>query len=231
MGGSVLERVAAGPHRGQPSVLGQRTVQLNEALAFARAVHHSQKREDLWLGRQPFVEAVRDGSADRQELARWVRQIYCTTRTYGEILRSMSPPPPVGVWTDPWGDMTQLVELAGALGIGPREMAISQPHPATRAVQIWLREHLSNRALHIGAQACWALVEAMSPEAWAHLAEGSLRHFGLTAKQLGYFKIRMKSRTRADRYAANLLTQIAMDDWCSVQETTLLVSRLMVRLY
>src|SRR5438477_11226025 len=108
MAGSALEWGVAGPHRGQPHVLGERTIQLNQALAFAIAVHESQKRENLWLGRQPFVDAVRDGSADRHQLAWWVRQIYCTTRMYGEILCSMSPPP-VGVWTDPWGDLTQVI--------------------------------------------------------------------------------------------------------------------------
>ena len=41
----------------------------------------------------------------------------------------------------------------------------------------------------------------------------------------------MRSRRRADEYAANLLTRIETDDWRVVQEKTLLVSRLMVQLY
>src|SRR2546423_1015129 len=120
-------------------------------------------------------------------------------------------------WTDPWRDMDQLVELASALGIGPPETPRSETNPATRAVQLWLRQNLTNRPQHIAAQICWALVEAMSPETGAHLAEGAARHFGLKAKQLEYFQIGMKSRRRADRYAANLLTQIAMDDWRLIQ--------------
>jgi pyrroloquinoline quinone (PQQ) biosynthesis protein C len=127
--------------------------------------------------------------------------------------------------------MEQLVELGGALGIVPMKMAMSRPDPATRAVQVWLRHHLANRSLHIAAQVSKALVEAMSPETGTYLAEGAARHLGLKATQLGYLKIGMKSRQRGDRYAANLLTQIAMDAWHSVEEQTLQVNRLMVRIY
>ena len=214
--------VAATPDRG---------CRLKQALAFTAGVHDRQKRDGLWLPQHPFVHAVRTGSAMPEDLARWVRQVYGITGTYGEILRSMCPPPPAGIWTDPWREMDQLVELAGALGIGPPEMAKSGTNPATRAVQIWLRQNLTNRSQHIAAQVCWALVEAMSPETGACLAAGVAKHFGLNNNHLGYFKMGMRSRQRADRYAANLLTRIETDDWRVVQEQTLLVSRLMVQLY
>jgi hypothetical protein len=217
--------------RGMVAATLDRRCRLNQALAFTALVHERQKRDGLWLAEHPFVHSVRAGSASPEDLARWVRQIYCITGTYAGILRSMCPPPPVGVWSDPWRDMAQLIELAGGLGVGPPEMASPRTNRATRAVQIWLRHNLTNRSQHIAAQVCWALVEAMSPEAAACLAEGAVRHFDLKAKALAYFKIGMISRRRSDRYAANLLTRIAMDDWRVVQEKTLLVSRLMVQLY
>jgi len=214
--------VAATPERG---------CGLNHTLVFAARVHDRQKREGLWLPQHPFVQAVRGGSASRREFSVWVSQIYRITRIYGELLRAMCPPPPVGVWTDPWRDMDQLAELAGALGIEVAAMASSGTNPAARAVQIWLRQNLTNRSEHVAAQVCWALVEAMNPETGAHLAEGAAWHFRLKATSLEYFKIGMKSRRRADRYAANLLTRIDRNDWCLIQEKTLLVSRLMVQLY
>lgn len=204
---------------------------LNSALIFTAEVHDRQKRDGLWLPHHPFVQAVRDGSASRREFSVWASRIYRITRIYGELLRAMCPPPPAGVWTDPWRDMDQLTELAGALGIEPAVMAKSETNPVTRAVQIWLRQNLTNRSEHVAAQVCWALVEAMSPETGAGLAEGAARHFGLKATALDYFRIGMKSRRRADRYAANLLTRIDRDDWGLIEEKTLLVSRLMVQLY
>lgn len=219
---AVAGMVAATPERG---------CGLNHAWVFTALVHDTQKRDGLWLPQHPFVQAVRDGSASRQEFSIWVNRVYRITRVYGELLRAMCPPPPVGVWTDPWRDMDQLTELAGALGIEPAVMASSGTNPATHAVQIWLRKNLTNRSEHVAAQVCWALVEAMNPETGAYLAEGAARHFGLKATPLEYFKIGMKSRRRGDRYAANLLTRIDMDDWCLIQEKTLLVSRLMVQLY
>ena len=150
---------------------------------------------------------------------------------YAELLRAMCPPPPAGVWTDPWRDMDQLAQLAGALGIDTAAMENTGTSPATRAVQIWLRQNLTNRSEHVAAQVCWALVEAMNPESGAYLSEGAARHFGLKAAGLEYFKIGMKSRRRADRYAASLLTEIDRDDWCLILEKTLLLSRLMVQLH
>ena len=149
---------------------------LKRALAFTARVHDRQRRDGLWLPQHPFVHAVRTGSAMAEDLARWVRQVYCTTGTYGEILRSMCPPPPAGIWTDPWREMDQLAELAGALGIGPLEMSKPSTNPATRAVQIWLRQNLTIRSQHVAAQVCWALVEAMSPETGACLAAGAAKH-------------------------------------------------------
>jgi hypothetical protein len=209
----------------------QRACRVSQALAFAARVHDKQKIEGLWLAQQPFVHAVRSGWATPEDLARWVRQVYCTTATYGEVLRSMCPPPPVGLWTDPWRDMEQLIELAGALGVGPVEMERLATNPATRAVQVWLRQNLTDPSRHIPAQVCWALVEAMSPETGTHLDGGAAKHLGVKAKHLGYFRIGMRSRRSADRYAANLLTRIAMKEWCVVQEKTLLLSRLMIQLY
>ncbi len=206
-------------------------ISLEQALAFTATVHDTQKKEDLWLAQHPFVRAVRAGSAGRHELNLWVSQVYCATRAYSMILESLSPPPPVGVWTDPWRDIDLLFHLGCALGTPRHELAMSRPNLATRSVQIWLRQHLTIRSRHIPAQVCWALVEAMSPETGASLAEGSVRHLGLQAKHLGYFKIGMTSRQRADKYAANLLTQIAIEDWGLVREQTLMISRLMVRLY
>src|SRR5437764_15159900 len=70
----------------------------DQPAAFIAAVHDAQNRKGLWLSRHPFVQAVRTGSATREELGRWVRQIYCTTRAYASTLLNLSPPPPVGVW-------------------------------------------------------------------------------------------------------------------------------------
>ena len=214
--------VAATPVRGSG---------LKHALLFAEEVHDQQKRAGLWLPQHAFVQAVRDGSASRREFSVWVSRIYRVTSVYGELLRAMCPPPPVGVWTDPWRDMGQLSELAAGLGMAPAGMANSGTNPATRAVQIWLTQNLTNRSEHVAAQVCWALVEAMNPETGACLAEGAARHFGLKGAALEYFKIGMKSRRRADRYAGNLLTRIDEDDWRLILEKTLLVSRLMVQLY
>ena len=99
-------------------------------------------------------------------------RIYRITRIYGALLRAMCPPPPVGVWTDPWRDMEQLTERTAALGMEPAGMASSGTNPANRAVQIWLRQNLTNRSEHVAAQVCWALVEAMNPETGTYLAAG-----------------------------------------------------------
>src|SRR5688572_29286649 len=96
---------------------------LNEALTFNKAIHAAQKIEGLWLAHHPFVHAVRDGLARRDDFGRWVRQIYCTTKSYGEVMVSLSPPPPVGVWLDPWRDLDLLLQLGAALGISRSEMA------------------------------------------------------------------------------------------------------------
>lgn len=204
---------------------------LNHAIVFAALVHDRQKRDGLWLPRHPFVQAVRDGSSNRRAFSAWVIQVYAITSVYGELLRVMCPPPPAGVWTDPWRDMDQLAELAGALGIEMAALEDSVTNPATRAVQIWLRQNLTNRSEHVAAQVCWALAEAMSPEVGVYLAGGAARHFGLKASALDYLRIGMKSRRRADRYAASLLTEVNKDDWRLIEEKTLLVSRLMAQLY
>ena len=88
----------------------------------------------------------------------------------------------------------------------PRELESSEPNRVARGVQLWLREHLKNPSRHVAGQACWALVEAMSPAVAVCLSDGAARHFDLRRDALGYFRIGMKSRRGADRYAANLLT-------------------------
>jgi len=142
------------------------------------------------------VQAVRTGLAMREELGEWVRQIYCITRAYGSTLISLSPPPPVGIWIDPWRDLELLLELGGALGIGPHEMRASEPNLVARGVQLWLHHHLTNPSSHAAAQISWAMVEAMSPETGSALAEGAERHFALGRMPLEYFRIGMKSRQR-----------------------------------
>ena len=225
------------PHRPMPisrpsaSVVTPRMSSLEQAHAFAALVHKRQKSEHLWLAQHPFVQAVRAGSATRHELERWVRQVYCITTTYGEILTSLRPPPRVGVWLDPWLEIDLLLQLGEALGIRRSEMAVADPNIHIRGIQLWLRQHLADPSLHVAGQVCWALHEAMSPEAGALLMEGANRHFGLKASQLEYFKSGMKSRKHADKYAATLLTQFARKDWASVQEQTLVISRLMEGLY
>ena len=213
--------------------MGQKTSigGLNEALAFIASIHAVQKSDGLWLAQNPFVQAVHAGSTKRDALARWVRQIYCITRTYGAILRSMNPPPPVGIWIDPWRELDLLLQLGSALGVERRDMEILDPNFVTRNMQVWLRGRLTVRSRHITAQVCWALMEAMAPEAGTYLVEGATKHFRLSSKQLGYFSFGMRSRRRADRYAANLLTRLALAEWRAVQEETLLVSRLMCQLY
>ena len=214
------------------SCIAQKTViGLDRARAFTAAIHNIQRSEGLWLAQHPFVQAVRKGSAGRGDLARWARQIYCVTKTYGAILQSMNPQPPVGIWIDPWRDLELLVKLGGALGIERRDMKILEPNLVTRRVQVWLQHRLTTRSRHIAAQVCWALMEAMSPETGVYLAQGTAKHFGLKSKQLEYFRIGMRSRRRADQYSANLLTRIAVSRWDSVQEEALLLSRLMFQLY
>jgi len=211
--------------------MSRRIPSVQEALSFAVSVHNRQKNEHLWLARHPFVQAVRSGSAKRHELGRWVRQVYCITAAYGDILTSLSPPPPVGVGGDPWHESDLLLQLGDGLDLSRAEMVMSQTNVYTRGVQLWLRKHLMDRSLHIAGQVCWALLEAMKPETGALLMDGAKRHFGLTTSQLEYFRSGMRSRQHADRYAASLLTQLAREDWASVQEQTLLINRLMVGLY
>src|SRR5688572_21416557 len=64
--------------------LAGRTIRtgLNQALALIKAIHAVQKTEGLWLSQHPFVHAVHKGFARREDLGRWVRQIYCTTKSY-----------------------------------------------------------------------------------------------------------------------------------------------------
>jgi pyrroloquinoline quinone (PQQ) biosynthesis protein C len=201
------------------------------ALSFAASVHAAQKRTGLWLPEHPFVHAVRAGLATRDELGQWVRQVYCITRSYGATLLSLTPPPPVGVWLDPWSDLELLFDLGGALGISPRELRSSEPGLAARGIQIWLGHHLSNPSRHIAAQACWALAESMSPEAGANLADGAKEHFGLKSRQLRYFRNAMKSRQHGDRYAATLLDQIPLANWPAIHSQAMLVSGLLADLY
>jgi pyrroloquinoline quinone (PQQ) biosynthesis protein C len=201
------------------------------ALAFIKAVHAAQKVEGLWLAQHPFVHAVREGLAGREDLVSWVRQIYCTTKSYGEVLASLSPPPPVGIWLDPWRDLYQLLELGAALGISHRDMAASEPNLVAHGLQLWFRTRLTTPSLYTAAQACWALVETMSFEAGSSFAGGAARHLGLKKGQLNYFNIGMRSRQGGARYAAALLSQIPTEDWPSVRTQTLLVSRAMNELY
>jgi hypothetical protein len=83
----------------------------------------------------------------------------------------------------------------------------------------------------MAAQACWALVEAMAPEAGAKLADGAGRNFGLEARHRGYFRVGMKSRKAGYRYAEAILNQIPRDGWPWVEAQTLLLSRLAAQLY
>ena len=138
------------------SLAGATRAGLNEALALTKAIHAAQKIEGLWLAQHPFVHAVREGLARREDLGRWVRQIYCTTKSYGEVLASLSPPPPVGVWLDPWRDLDLLLELGAALGISRSEMAASEPNLVARGLQLWFRDRLTTPSRHIAAQTCWA---------------------------------------------------------------------------
>lgn len=78
---------------------------------------------------------------------------------------------------------------------------------------------------------CWQLVAAMSPEAGDRLAEGFETHFGCDHEQIRYFSVGMKSKSKADEYAANMLSTIASDhEWDMVLKDTLLLSRLLSRL-
>ena len=146
-------------------------------------------------------------------------------------MESLDPPPPVGLWIDPWRDLDLLVKLGGALGVSTRKMDASEPRLAVRRVQLWMRQHFTIPARHVGAQVCWALVEGMSPEAGARMAEGAARHLGLKAGYLGYFRIAMRSRRDGDRYAANLLNLIPVEQWPSLRTQALFVSRTTVQIY
>lgn len=203
---------------------------LNQALAFSTMVHDAQKREGLWLAQHPFVQAVRSGLARRDEIKRWVRQVFCTTRTYIEILESVNPQTATEPPLNARRDLRLLIQLGEALGVSEHVMAASEPYAAARSVEAWMRQHLA-ASKDSGGQICWALVEAMSPETGDFLAEGFERHFEVRGEQIRYLTLGMKSNLGVDQYAAEKLINMPMDEWDSLQKQTLLLSRLLVQLY
>lgn len=205
-------------------------VNLDQALAFTMTVHGAQKSEGLWLAQHPFVQAVRIGSARHDEIQRWVGQIICANRAYREIFESLSPQPAVEPFFNARRDLDLLIQLGEALGVPELVMATSEPNFAARSVEAWMRERMAMPAEHSAGPICWALVEAMSPETGGYLAEGAEKHFGLGHEQVRYFTIGMKSKLGADEYAAKMLSGLALDQWDSFQEETLVLSRLLVRL-
>ena len=96
---------------------------MDQSLAFTTAIHDAQKSGGMWLAQHPFVQAVRMGSARCDEIERWVRRIYCTTRTYSEILQSLSPPPPAEHSLHARQDLDLLRQLGEALGVPRSDVA------------------------------------------------------------------------------------------------------------
>lgn len=85
-------------------------------------------------------------------------------------------------------------------------------------------------------QICWQLVAAMNPEAGDQLAEGfpahfGCAHFGCDDEQIRYFAVGMKSNTKADEDAVEMLNTMASPEWDMVLTDTLLLSRLVTELY
>jgi pyrroloquinoline quinone (PQQ) biosynthesis protein C len=124
-----------------------------------------------------------------------------------------------------------LIQLGNALGLTKATMANSEANPATRSVKEWMRKHIIAPDKSDKAQICMALVEGMSPEAGAYLAEGAEEHYGLRADQIQYFTLRMRSKHDAGKDAAQMLSQLPIEQWDFVRDEALIVSRLVDQMY
>jgi pyrroloquinoline quinone (PQQ) biosynthesis protein C len=206
---------------------------LDQAFAFLAIVHNEQKRKGLWLAQHPFVQAVRIGSARRDEIQRWVRETYAITRTYSELLESrvQEQELPTEMLRSAQRDLDLLLRFGEALGVAPGVLLTSQRGPAAKRLEAWIRERMAAPNDRTTGQICWHLMMAMSPEAGDCLAEGFETHFGCDDEQIQYFTVGMKSNANADEYAAKMLCTIASDKWATVLKDTLFVSRLVTGLY
>jgi hypothetical protein len=204
---------------------------LDQSLLFITSVHDAQRREGLWLAQHPFVQAVRTGSARRDEIERLVRQILAVTRNHCEILGSLSSRVPAETVLNAKRDLDLLVQLGEALSIQGAAAGESEQDSAAGNVGAWMRKHLAVPDAPAVGLVSWALVEAMSPEVGDHFAYGLSIHFGLEEKHLQYFAVAIKSRSGSDGDAAKIIGGLPMEQWDSVREQTLILSRLIVRLY
>ncbi len=204
---------------------------LEEASAFVAIVHNKQRGEGLWLAQNPFVQAVRTGSARWDEIHRWVRGMYATSCTYNEFLEFGVHAVPAEVLSRAQQDLNLLLRFAHAVGLTPVALPTSQQGRAFKDLEAWMRDRMAVTNDLASGHICWQLVAAMNPEAGDQLAEGLAAHFGCDDEQIRYFTAGMKSDTSADEDAVKMLNTIASAEWEMVLMDTLLLSRLVIRLY
>jgi hypothetical protein len=204
---------------------------IDEALAFAVSVHSAQKIEGIWLCNHPFVEAVRAGVARREEIARWVTQVFCITRNFDELLQSLHVVPVARCLVGMRRDLGLLIDLGEAVGLSRTNMLDAEPNKTTVRIQEWANEYVSDPDKFLIAQVCAELLGNMKAEVGAYLAEGSEKHYGLKHEQIRYFTVCMGTDHDSDKEAAELLKLVPKEKWECVHQQTLTQNRLIHTMY
>jgi len=204
---------------------------INQALAYVDSVHSAQKDEGIWLSDHPFVQGLRVGIARPDEFARWATQVFCITRNLDELVHSHRVNPVAGAFNAMHRDLRLLILLGEALGVSRLKMLSGEANQTTRKIQEWTKDHVSVRDTFLIAQVCVELLESMSPDVAAYLADGSKRHYGLSSEQIRYFTVRVGTKRVRDKHAAELLTLLPEEKWNYIRQETLSQNRLLHAMY
>jgi pyrroloquinoline-quinone synthase len=164
----------------------------------------------------PFVRGIQAGTISREHLLEWVRQDYkfrnavprlamlrylaCTDPEIARRLYEVVEEETAGLATGSAGHIDLFVRFAAALGLSREELDAAPLLPATAA-------HLYYAELIIHTRPWFVVMAAQmaAPAAMAALAEGFVKHYGLSPDDVAFFTVHVD----ADEDHGSLAEEIA----------------------
>jgi pyrroloquinoline-quinone synthase len=168
----------------------------------------------------PFVRGIQAGTISREHLLEWVRQDYkfrnavprlamlrylaCTDPEIARRLYEVVEEETAGLATGSAGHIDLFVRFAAALGLSRAELDAAPMLPAT-AAHLYYAELIIHTRPWFVVMAAQMAAEGTAPAAMAALAEGFVRHYGLSSDDVAFFTVHVD----ADEDHGSLAEEIA----------------------
>lgn len=212
-----------------------------EAQAFSDSVHVDLKKAGYWLADIDFVNAISNGTASREAFAHWGRQFFVAIEQLHKLAHSRPKLATIGL-DDPefkrffWenrveeqygaisntaGHLELLIQLLEALGVPRMETVSTRPTVETKGLLAWARQHVLAPDEYLITQVAIGLLESMNPDASLKMAQGAMKHYGMTDMQVRFYTVHITADAEHGEVALRMLSLVPKERWEYIRQVTL----------